>query len=120
MHEPGIDERVGLGEFLETFGIDREEWSDRVASAESIDWTDPRLRRVVRFRLLTDPGFPMYDVSYCFGVDLDGKTVEVVLPFDQLPKRTWKSAIVECARRDGVHAKLLGFFDPLVVSSLSF
>lgn len=83
----------------------------------TVDWTDPELEAVTRFRLLTDPGFPAYDVSYCYGVLFDGQPVNVALPFDQLPKRSWKTFLVEEAKAAGVNAKRLGFFD--AVSSLS-
>lgn len=34
----------------------------------TVDWTSKRLKKITRLRLLSDPGFPMYDVSYCYGV----------------------------------------------------
>jgi hypothetical protein len=40
----------------------------------------------------------------------------VSLPFYQLNKRTWKSQIIELAKRDGVFAKRLGLFDMDTVS----
>jgi hypothetical protein len=76
-----------------------------------VDWTEPGLK-ITRLRLLGDPGYPFLDVSYCYG-ELDGKTVKVELPFSQLPKRRYKSAIVEFAKKDGVYAKGLGVFDAL-------
>lgn len=76
-----------------------------------VPWTEPGLR-VTRLRLLTDPGFPMWDVSYCHG-QIGEEPVEVELPFDQLPKRGLGRAIVEHAKRDGVHARELGVFDAI-------
>lgn len=76
---------------------------------EPVDWTEPGLH-ITRIRFVTDPGFPMLDLSYCFGV-LNGKPVRVQLPFSQLSKRTWKTAIVKYAIRDGVNAKRMGIFD---------
>jgi hypothetical protein len=35
--------------------------------------------------LLSDPGYPNWDVSYCHGV-LNGRHVNVRLPFSDLPK----------------------------------
>ena len=84
---------------------------------ETVSWDDPRLAKIERLRLLTDPGFPMYDVSYCWGRLKDGTPVRVSLPFFQLEKRYWKTEIVKWAKRDGVHAKRLGVFD--AISSLS-
>jgi|JI10StandDraft_1071094.scaffolds.fasta_scaffold52524_3 hypothetical protein len=81
-------------------------------------WSDPQLARVFRLRLLTDPGFPMYDVSYCYGTLRNGDNVRVSLPFHQLRKRTWKSDIIDAAKRDGVYAKGLHIMDDDVVSIL--
>ena len=83
----------------------------------SVDWRDERLDKIVRFRLLTDRGFPAYDVSYVWGVLKDGSPVRVSLPFSQLPKRTWKSTIIKHAQRDGVYAKGLGIFDNVSILS---
>lgn len=79
------------------------------------DWADPALAKIVRLRMLTDRGFPFYDVSYCWGVLKDGTKVKVDLPFSQLPKRSfgggsYKLAILAYARRDGVYAKGLDIF----------
>jgi hypothetical protein len=79
----------------------------------NIDWADPRLAKVTRLRLLTDPGFPAWDVSYCHGVLKDGRNCEVELPFSQLPKRGMGRAIITAAIRDGVHAKRLGIFNAI-------
>ena len=78
-----------------------------------VDWTDKDLAKITRLRLLTDSGFPMWDVSYCHGVLKDGRTCEVQLPFSQLPKRGMAKAIVEYAKQDGVYAKRLGIFDSI-------
>lgn len=82
-----------------------EQW----ANARTVAWTEPGLR-VVRFRLLSDYDFPAWDVSYCHGM-IGQEFVEVDLPFSQLPKRGWKRAIVEYAKRDGVFAAGLGIFE---------
>lgn len=81
-------------------------------------WSDPQLDRVFRLRLLTDPGFPFYDVSYCYGTLKNGDNVRVSLPFHQLGKRSWKTDIIEHAKRDGVFAKGLRILDQDVVSIL--
>jgi hypothetical protein len=79
----------------------------------TVDWTEPGLR-VTRLRLVSDPGFPLWDVSYCHG-DLRGAPVLVNLPFSQLlkprahPRRASLAAqIVAHAVRDRVHARSLG------------
>lgn len=81
------------------------EWCAK-ASADGIllDWTDKRLARIVRLRLITDPGFPYWDVSYCVGETTEGKPCRVNLPFDQLPRRGMRAAIVAHAKRDKVYA----------------
>ena len=81
----------------------------RVHEARTVDWTEPGLR-VTRLRLLSDPGFPAWDVSYCWGM-IGDEFVEVRLPFDQLPKRGFRRAIVEYAKEDGVYARGLGILD---------
>jgi len=76
---------------------------------ETVQWTEPGLY-VTRLRLLSDPGYPAWDVSYCHGT-LDGRNVDVELPFSDLPKRGMARAIVQHAIRDGVHARRLGVLD---------
>jgi hypothetical protein len=77
----------------------------------SVDWANPGLERVIRFRLVGDPGFPFLDVGYCHGQMRDGRYVRVELPFMQLPKAKWKTELVRHAQLDGVNAKRLGMFD---------
>ena len=66
---------------------------------ESVDWTEPDLT-ITRLRLLSDPGFPVFDVSYCHGM-LNGRHVDVVLPFSQLPKFKMKVALYNEAKKTG-------------------
>ncbi len=79
----------------------------------SIDWDDPELKEITRLRLLSDPGLPWWDVSYCYGETQDGEAVNVNLPFAQLPKKGMRRAIVLAAKKDGVFAKGLRIFDNL-------
>ena len=81
-----------------------------------VPWTAQGLK-ITRLRLLSDPGFPFWDVSYCHGV-INGEPVEVMLPFDQLPKRGMNRTIVQYAIKDGIYAKGFGILSPLVVSTL--
>jgi hypothetical protein len=83
------------------------------SNAPLVDWTDTRLARVTRLRLLSDPGFPVWDVSYCHGQLRDGTLVRVQLPFSQLPKRAMRKTIVMHAKRDGVYAVRLGIFNAI-------
>ena len=77
----------------------------------TVSWTEKGLR-IVRLRLISDPGFPRWDVSYCLGWVGD-EPVYVALPFDQVPKGTVKSFIVSAGRADGVYVKGLGVFGAL-------
>ena len=84
--------------------------AQRVAQAtakRSVDWTEPGLY-ITRLRLLSDPGFPLWDVSYCYGT-IGNETVEVRLPFSQLPKRNMKAALYKEAKATGKFIK--GLFD---------
>lgn len=78
-------------------------------ATRTVPWTEPGLR-VFRLRLLSDPGFPFYDVSYCYGT-VNDEPVRVALPFDQLPRRGLQRAIVAHAKRDGVFARGIGILD---------
>ena len=77
-----------------------------------VDWNYKGIR-IYRLRLLSDPGFPVWDVSYCWGKLPDGELVNVTLPFDQLPKQRVSRTIVEYARKDGVYAKGTGILDAI-------
>lgn len=74
-------------------------------------WDDKNLKSITRLRLLSDPGCPVWDVSYCHGETLDGTPCDVELPFNQLPKYGYKRAIVGYAKADGLYAKGLGVLD---------
>lgn len=76
-----------------------------------LELSDPNLAGITRLRMVSDPGFPYWDVSYCFGVTKDGKTCRVSLPEFQFPKRGLKRAIVEMCKREKVYAKGLGLLD---------
>jgi hypothetical protein len=77
-------------------------------------WTEPGLK-VTRLRLLTDDGFPMYDVSYCHGRLPSGEWVDVDLPFSQLPRKGLMKAIVAEAQIDGVYAEGIGVFGAISI-----
>lgn len=79
-------------------------------ATESVDWTDKRLARIERLRLLSDPGYPFWDVSYCYGRLKTGEKVEVSLPFSELPKRKMFEALIKYAKADKVYLKGLGVF----------
>lgn len=77
---------------------------------QTVEWTEPGLT-ITRLRLLSDPSFPVWDVSYCHGTLADGTLVLVILPFSQLPKRDMMAAIIKYAKADGnLYAKGTGIF----------
>jgi hypothetical protein len=65
----------------------------------TVDWDDDGVI-ITRLRLVSDPGFPFWDVSYCHGKQ-NGKDVEVRLPFSQLPKKNMKSWLYQQAKKTG-------------------
>lgn len=77
----------------------------------TVCWTTPGLR-ISRLRLLGERYSNQLDVSYCHGF-LGNEPVNVELPFHALTRRTYKTQIVEHAKRDGINAKRLGVFDAL-------
>lgn len=102
----GTHETNGLVNGLE---YHKEQAENMHPTKPDVDWTEPGLR-ITRLRLVSDPGYPMWDVSYCYGT-LDGYTVKVGLPFSQLPKNRMMNAIIEHAKRAKVYAKRLGILD---------
>lgn len=77
-----------------------------------VTWDDKRLAKIVRLRLLSDPGFPVWDVNYCYGQLKDGGYCRVELPWSQLPKSEGKMRATVYAQgtKDKVHVNGLGFF----------
>ena len=86
---------------------------DQEGGVKTVCWTTEGLE-ITRLRLLSDPGFPVFDVSYVHGI-LNGKHVNVRVPFSQLPKYGkggMKTALY-------TEAKLTGKFIKGIFSSLS-
>jgi hypothetical protein len=71
-----------------------------VPRSRYVPWDHPELT-ITRLRLVSDPGFPLWDVSYCHGRMDDGEEVRVQLPFDQLPKRGLFKVLYGEARKTG-------------------
>lgn len=111
-------ERYGAKETNGLEAGEQQAWLEaiREGGSQKVYWSDPELKKITRLRLLSDPGFPFWDVSYCYGELKDGTAVRVSLPFYQLPKRGYLGAIIAAAKEDGVYAKGLGIFD--VISTL--
>ncbi len=81
--------------------------SDTDYARGDIEWTDPDLAQIIRIRLLSDPGFPAWDVSYVLGLLHDGTQVKVRVPFYQVSKRRYLNDMYTHARRDGVYLNRL-------------
>lgn len=71
----------------------------------------PDLVEVTRLRLLTDPGCPFWDVSYCYGSLRDGTPVRVDIGVYQLPRFGYKRELVKLAKASGKYAIGLGLLD---------
>ena len=82
---------------------------DQWRNAKTVYWTEPGLK-IVRLRLLSDPGLDFWDVSYCQGI-VNGIPVMVDLPFSQLPRPGATKEIVRWAKIDKVFAKGIGILD---------
>jgi len=81
-----------------------------------VSWKAKGLQ-ITRLRMVSDRGFPYWDISYCDGV-LNGQDVHVQLPFSAIPKKTandpmgyGKGFVINAAKRDGVYAKATGIFE---------
>jgi hypothetical protein len=79
------------------------------SATKSVNWTTKGLC-ITRLRLLSDVGFPVWDVSYCYG-ELNGETVKVNLPFYQLPKYNMRKALFDEAKATGVFIR--GLFNSI-------
>lgn len=72
---------------------------------------DSRLKRIVRLRLLTEPGYPYMDISYCYGQLKDGRYVRLDGVPMSISRRKPKADLIAWAREEGVNAKALGLLD---------
>lgn len=107
--------------FVETNGMndDVAALRDRVhASNLEVELDDPRLARITRLRLVSDPGFPAWDLSYAYGRLKDGTDVRVHMPVHQFSKRELNRDLIAMCKDAGVFGKALGIFDPEVVSKM--
>lgn len=75
-----------------------------------IDWSQLKRTDKIeceRLRLLTDPRSPVFDISY-FHVIVNGERYQVHnLPFTNLPKRRWKSKLVQACKDQGIFIRNL-------------
>jgi hypothetical protein len=100
------------------YGVDETNpsWTSEVTN-ETVDYDqrvtlgDPRLARIVRLRLLTEPGYPYFDISYCYGVLKDGTHVRIDGAPMHLGRKTIKRDLIAWAKEEGAYAKGLGLLD---------
>ncbi len=88
---------------------------------EVVQLDDKRIDKVLRIRLVTDPGFGQFDVSYCHALLKDGTPVRVSIP--PLPAKgtsesAARQAIVQYCKQIGVYAKGIGILDVISISPL--
>lgn len=87
------------------------------ANHENVDFDiyvtlgSPEVKRVVRLRLLTEPGYPYYDISYCYVQLKDGRYARLSNTPGMLPRKALKKALIDWAREEGAYAKGLGLLD---------
>jgi hypothetical protein len=101
---------------IESNPITDEVRATREAITETVDLTDERLARITRLRLVSDPGNPILDLSYCYGELADGTPVRVRLPESRFSKRWLRADLLAMCRREHVYAKGLGLLDSSVWS----
>jgi hypothetical protein len=95
VNRPSVGETNGLVNGI-AYHNDRHSQDEGI---KTVCWTAAGLE-ITRLRLLSDQGYPFWDVSYCHGV-LNGVNVDVRLPFSQLPKRNTKSWLYNEAKATG-------------------
>lgn len=78
---------------------------------EHVTLGDPRLERITRLRLLTEPGFPYYDISYVYGVLKDGRHCRIDGAPMHLSRKAPKRDLIEWAKEEGAYAKGLGLLN---------
>lgn len=113
------------------YGVSEDNPIDLAAyNHESVDYmegdiplSDKRLVRIDRIRLLTEPGYPAYDVSYVYGTLRDGRHVRVDLGTYRIAKgakggKSLKAHLVDLAKAAGRHAHGLHMLDADVISIL--
>ena len=117
MHKQGHDIDASIAR-AQAYGVNETNpiWMSE-ATHENVDYSihctlgDARLKRVVRLRLLTEPGYPYFDVSYVYGQLHDGTYVRLSGAPTQLGRKTLKRDLIHWAREEGAWAKGLGLLD---------
>lgn len=78
---------------------------------EHVRLGDPRLERITRLRLLTEPGYPYFDISYVYGVLKDGRHCRIDGAPMHLRRKMVKADLIAWAKEEGAYAKGLGLLD---------
>jgi hypothetical protein len=81
---------------------------ERIDYSKRYQLTDRNLVKITRLRLLTEPGAPVLDLSYCYGELTDGTPVLVDQPRHQFDKARWKSQMIEMFAGAGRYAIGMG------------
>jgi len=84
-------------------------------------WRSKSLKRWVRIRLLSDAGYPAWDLSYCYAELINGAVVRCnsgdlpAMDYSQFPKplSKWKANALAEAKEFGVYLKGTGIFEAL-------
>jgi len=87
-------------------------------AAGTFDLSDRSLVTLDRIRLLTDPGYPYLDLSYCYGTLKDGRKVRVDLGETRFGRRTYKGELLRLAKAAGRYGVGMGMFDTNTISIL--
>lgn len=89
---------------------------NKVDFTQNVWLNDLNLVRIIRIRLISDSGFPVWDLSYCWGEMRDGSRVHVKFGRNQFRKKNLKGDLIAEAKRMGVYAVGLGMLDDGVIS----
>lgn len=106
-----IDFRSRHGAWETNGLIDPQGAVDAVNRTRTYALSDPAVVRINRLRLISDPQFPLWDVSYCWGELADGTVIPVQLDRHQFPKSQLSRALVDLAKDAGRYAKGIGLLD---------
>jgi hypothetical protein len=96
----------------ETNGIqDVQAWQQFISEAGHTHLGDSELAKITRLRLLTERGYPYFDISYCYGELKDGTAVRIDGVPMHLSRKTPKADLIAWAKSEGAFAKGLGLLD---------
>lgn len=98
------------------------DWDNFEQDAITLHELARRGGRISRLRMLTEPGTPFLDVSYCHGILPNGRNVRLNVAPPMLRKgrgsEPYMSDMIAWAKDEGVHGKSIGMLDRGVWSIL--